>query len=142
MYKDLYQPKTEIRRRVLTKLEGESNLTLQSIAEDYQRFVSVKKDSKDIKESGIAHLRKIHQKSHFNPLSKTSQTKKKDYFHPHSPQKQVNPIKNKKIYCLAPVRIVEPYQVHIVFYDCGDSVSCWWKKVCQFFLLNLIRSHL
>ena len=30
----------EIRRRILTKLEGEPNLTLQSIAEDSQRFVA------------------------------------------------------------------------------------------------------
>ena len=32
----------EIRRRVLAKLEGDPNLTLQSITEDCQRFVSVK----------------------------------------------------------------------------------------------------
>lgn len=82
----------EIRRRVLNKLEGEPNLTLQKLAEDCQRFVSVKQDSKDIEESGIAHVRKIRQKSHFNYPSKTSQTKKRDFFH--SPTKTSYP--NKK----------------------------------------------
>ena len=37
----------EIRRRVLNKLENEPNLTLQKVAEDCQRFMSVKRDSKD-----------------------------------------------------------------------------------------------
>ena len=46
---------TEIRRRVLNKLENEPNLTLQQIAEDCQRFVSVCQDSKDTKESGVSH---------------------------------------------------------------------------------------
>ena len=32
---------TEIRRRVLNKRKNEPNLTLQQIAEDYQRFVGV-----------------------------------------------------------------------------------------------------
>ena len=36
----------EIRRRVLSKLENEPDLTLQKLAEDCQRIVSVRKDSK------------------------------------------------------------------------------------------------
>ncbi len=28
------------------------------------------------------------------------------------------------------------------FYDCGDGVSRWWKKVCRVFLLNVILGHL
>ena len=36
----------EIRRRVLSKLENEPDLTHQKLAEDCQRIVSVKKDSK------------------------------------------------------------------------------------------------
>ena len=35
---------TEIRRRVLSKLENEPDLTLQKLAEDCQRIVSVRKD--------------------------------------------------------------------------------------------------
>ena len=46
----------EIRRRILNKLENESNITLQQIAEDCKRYVSVKQDSKKIEESGIAHI--------------------------------------------------------------------------------------
>ena len=34
----------KIRRRVLSKLEKEPDLTLQKLAEDYQRIVSVRKD--------------------------------------------------------------------------------------------------
>ena len=58
---------TKIRLRILNKLENESNITLQQIAEDCQRYVSIKQDSKKkkkkkkkkYKELGIAHIRKI-----------------------------------------------------------------------------------
>ena len=30
----------------------------------------------------------------------------------------------------------------VLFYDCGNSVSRWWKKVYRVFLLNVIRGHL
>ena len=40
----------EVRRRVLTKLENEQGLTLQKLAEDCQRVISVKCDSKEIEE--------------------------------------------------------------------------------------------
>ena len=50
---------TEIRRRVLTKFEDEQGLTLQKLAEDCQRVISVKCDSKMIEESGVAQIRKI-----------------------------------------------------------------------------------
>ena len=48
----------EVRRRVLTKLENEQGLTLQNFAEDRQRIISVKCDSKTIEESGVAQIRK------------------------------------------------------------------------------------
>ena len=53
----------EVRRRVLTKLENEQGLTLQKLAEDCQRLISVKCDSKTIEESGVAQIRKIRSKS-------------------------------------------------------------------------------
>ena len=53
----------EVRRRVLTKLENEQGLTLQKLAEDSQRVISVKCDSKTITESGVAQIRKIRSKS-------------------------------------------------------------------------------
>ena len=53
----------EIRRRVLSKLENEHDLTLQKLAEDCQRIVSIRKDSKNIEESGVAHVRKVKHKS-------------------------------------------------------------------------------
>ena len=53
----------EVRRRVLTKIENEQGLTLQKLAEDFQRVISVKCDSKMIKESGVALIRKIRSKS-------------------------------------------------------------------------------
>ena len=48
----------EIRRRVLTELENEQGLTLKKLAEDCQRVVSVKSNSKTIEESGVAHIKK------------------------------------------------------------------------------------
>ena len=41
------------RRRVLSKLENEPDLTLQKLAEDCQSILSVRKDSKNIEESVI-----------------------------------------------------------------------------------------
>ena len=38
----------EIRWRVLNKLEKEPNLTLQNLIEDYQLFINVRQDAKDI----------------------------------------------------------------------------------------------
>ena len=53
----------EVRRRVLTKLENEHGLTLQKLAENFQRVVSVKCDSKTIEESGVPQIRKTRSKS-------------------------------------------------------------------------------
>ena len=53
----------EVRRQVLTKLENEQGLTLRKLAEDCQRVISVKCDSKTIKESGVAQIRKIRSNS-------------------------------------------------------------------------------
>ena len=46
--------KLKIRRRFLNKLENEPNLTHQQTEEDCQRFVSVRQDSENIEEYGIA----------------------------------------------------------------------------------------
>ena len=53
----------EIRRRVLSKLENKPDLTLQKLDEDYQRIVSVSKDSKNIEESDVADVRKVKHRS-------------------------------------------------------------------------------
>ena len=59
----------EIRRRVLSKLENEPNLTFQKLAEDCQRIVSVRKDSKNIEESGVAYVRKVkHRSQSYSPV--------------------------------------------------------------------------
>ena len=47
---------TEIRRRVLNKLENEPNLTLQNLAEDSQRFINVRQDAKDIEVSDVSYI--------------------------------------------------------------------------------------
>ena len=47
---------TEIRHCVLTELENVQGLTLKKLAEDCQRVVSVKSDSKTIEELGVAHI--------------------------------------------------------------------------------------
>ena len=46
---------------MLTKLENEQGLTLKTLAEDCQRVVCVKSDSKTIEESGVAHIKKKNQ---------------------------------------------------------------------------------
>ena len=53
----------EIRRRILSKLENEPDLPLQKLAEDCQRIVSVRKDWKNIEESGVAYVRKVKRRS-------------------------------------------------------------------------------
>ena len=59
----------EIRRRVLSKLESETDLTFQKLAEDYQRIMSVRKDSKNIEESGVAYVRKVkHRSQSYTPV--------------------------------------------------------------------------
>ena len=58
----------EIRRRVLSKLESEQNLTLQKLAEECQRAVSLKKESQKI-EAGIAYIKKMKKIVKF-PISK------------------------------------------------------------------------
>ena len=59
----------EIRRRVLSKFQNEPDLTLQKLAEGCQRIVNVKKDSKDIEESGVAYVRKVkHRSQSYSPV--------------------------------------------------------------------------
>ena len=59
----------EIRRRVLSKLENEPDLTHQKLVEDWQRIVSVRKDSKIIDESGVAYVRKAkHRSQSYSPV--------------------------------------------------------------------------
>ena len=59
----------EIRRRVLSKSVNEHDLTVQKLAEDCQRIVSVRKDSKNIKGSGVAYVRKVkHRSQSYSPV--------------------------------------------------------------------------
>ena len=53
----------EIGKSVLNKLENEPDLTLQQIAEDCQRCVSIRQDSKNIEESGVAHIKRVLNKN-------------------------------------------------------------------------------
>ena len=59
----------EIRRRVLLKLENESDLILKKLAGSCQRIVSVRKDSKNIEESGVVYVRKVkHRSQSYSPV--------------------------------------------------------------------------
>ena len=62
----------EVRRRVLNKLENEQNITLQTLSEDCQGFVAMKRDSRNIEESGVSHIKKVHPKRKIqkSPLKK------------------------------------------------------------------------
>ena len=69
---------SEIRRRVLPKLESEPGLTLQKLAEDCQRVVSVKNDTKNIGESEVAYVRRTSYKPKKYAPWKSSENKKYD----------------------------------------------------------------
>ena len=59
----------KIRCRVLSKLENKPDLTLQKLAKDCQRIVSVRKDSKNTGESGVAYVRKVkHRFQSYSPV--------------------------------------------------------------------------
>ena len=59
----------EIRRIVLSKLENKPDLTLQKLTEDFQRIVTVRKESKNIEESGVAYVRKVnHRSQSYSPV--------------------------------------------------------------------------
>ena len=67
----------EIRCRVLSKLENKPDLTIQKLAEDCLRIVSVRKDSKNIEEYGVAYIRKVKHRS--QSYSQVNERKKHDY---------------------------------------------------------------
>ena len=73
----------EIRCRVLNKLGNGLNLIHHQIVEDSQRFVSVRQDTKNIEESGIAHIRKVRQKKKnlLLPLNQTNTKRNKTNCH-------------------------------------------------------------
>ena len=48
-----------MRRRILTKLENEQNMSLQQLADYCQQHVNIKQDSQKIEEAGIANVRQI-----------------------------------------------------------------------------------
>ena len=48
-----------MRRRILTKLENEQNMSLQQLADYCQEHVNIKQDSQKIEEAGIANVRRI-----------------------------------------------------------------------------------
>ena len=60
----------KIIHRVLSKLVNKPDLTFQKLAEDCQKIVSVRKDSKIIKESGVAYVRKVKHRSQSYSLVK------------------------------------------------------------------------
>ena len=49
-----------------SKLENEPDLTLQKLDEDCQRIVNVRKDPKNIEESGVAYVRNVKHRSQSN----------------------------------------------------------------------------
>ena len=67
----------EIRRRVLSKLEKEPDLTLQKLAKTVRGEWVPKKTQKNIEESGVAYVRKVkHRSQSYSPVK---ERKKYDY---------------------------------------------------------------
>ena len=51
------------------EIRERTDLTLQKLAEDCQRIVSVRKDLKNIEESGVAYVRKVkHRSQSYSPV--------------------------------------------------------------------------
>ena len=53
-----------MRRRILTTLENEQNMSLQHLADYSQQCVNIKQHSQKIEEAGIVNARKIYRKHH------------------------------------------------------------------------------
>lgn len=59
----------EIRRRALNTLEKEPDITLQKLAEECQRIISEKQDSRNIEEANVSYIKKVQNKKPFFPKS-------------------------------------------------------------------------
>lgn len=64
---------SEMRKRMLSKLQNDPGLTLQKLSEDCQKCLSIEKDSKNIEESGVAHIRKLNKSLRFSPSPERKQ---------------------------------------------------------------------
>ena len=107
----------EIRRRVLSKLENEPDPTLQKLAEDCQRIVCVRKDSKNIEESGVAYVRKVkHRSQSYSPVKE-----RKKYDYPKFQHRQSTDNKKKK-------------KTPSSCYRCG---KLHWAKCCLYRTKNI-----
>ena len=110
----------EIRRRVLSKLENEPDLTFQKLAEDCQRIVNVSKDAKNIEESGVAYVRKVkHRSQSYSPLKERKKhdfSKKYDY--PKFQYRQISD--NQK----TTQRLLPPWKITL-----GQGLSLSYKNV-------------
>ena len=104
---------TEIRHRILNRLDNEPNITLHEITEDWQRYISVKQDSKKIEESGIAHIRNIrYNKTQTKSPTKINESKQR------KPPTKSNELKNKKKY--------------LPTNPCSRCGAVHWYKNCTF----------
>ena len=119
---------TEIRLRVLTKLENEQGLTLKKLAEDRQRVVSVKSGTKTIEESGVAHIKKIKSK-----LTRYSPQKEKSKIVRQSMNRRINPPPGPCYICsdLHWMRFC-PAKKKKTCKNCGkvghEVTPCWYAK--------------
>ena len=128
---------TEVIQRVLTKLENEQGLTLQKLAGDSQRVISVKCDSKTIKESVMALIRKIRSKS--TAYSRQKDKRQISCSKPHNKQ-NANRLKKPpgpyyhcgKWYCIkfCPVKKTKKYCK-----NCNKNghnlTQCWYANIAR-----------
>ena len=55
-----------------------AEFNVEKLAEDRQRIISMKKDSRDIEESGVTHVRNLHKKTTHYSLKKNKQQNNKE----------------------------------------------------------------
>ena len=119
----------EIRHRVLSKLENEPDLTLQKLAEDCQKIVSVRKYSKNIKESGVAYVRKVKQRSQSYSLVKERKNMMTQNFNTGKLVTKTNKQKKKQ-------RLLPPWKITL-----GQGLSLSYKKDVKTAINSDIRAH-
>ena len=124
----------EIRRRVLTKLENKQGLTLKELAEDCQKVVSVKNDSKTIEESGVAHIKKFKSKpTRYSPQKEKSKIARPNIYDKLSTNRRKKPPPGPCYICgdLHWMRFC-PAKKKLTCKNCGkvghEVTRCWYAK--------------
>ena len=124
---------------VLNKHENEPNLTLQNLAKDCQRFINVCQDAKDIKVSGISHIKKVCQENKVKKKDITSNPCGELHFYNDSPYKNKERFcsikkEHKKTHCMT--KVEKRVNNYIKVTNVDESADQNIRKFVQVKILN------